>query len=368
MASSRQFVLLLVGIVILTNSCQNPPRYESALRRNEKTRLVVSTLIGKPEAFGQEDGAGSRVRLHNPASLLTDVDGSVIVSDLGNHSLRRVDNTGKVTTIANPSAEPGIRDGAFLYGQLRKPWGLTLALDRSIFVSDPDTHRIRRLLTNGRLDTFAGSGEAGFANGPLLIARFNAPHGLTFDGEGNLIIADTGNHCIRVLTPDRITNTVAGSPAPGFRDGLGHNALFHLPTAIATSPSSPNTVFVADTGNHAIRKVDENGLVTTIAGVGSPGHQDGPSDLSLFRSPQGIVVDRESTVFVADTQNHCIRRISADGIVTTVAGSPGVPGYADGTGSQARFRDPMGLVLTQEGILLVADKGNHVVRSIVPAE
>ncbi|AVR96651.1 NHL repeat-containing protein [Pseudoduganella armeniaca] len=214
-----------------------------------------------------------------------------------------------------------------------------------------------------RVTPLAGAGTAGFADGPGAAARFSDPFGVAVDARGTIYIADGGdNNRIRRLGADGTVATFAGG-TEGLRDGNGAAAAFHTPSALALDHLG--NLYVADTGNHAIRKIAPDGSVTTLAGNGQPGTADGKGATARFNGPVGVAVDDAGIVYVADTYNDRIRRIAPDGSVTTIAGGDR-PGDADGHGAAAGFDTPSGIAVTPAGILFVADTGNHAVRRIDP--
>ncbi len=214
-----------------------------------------------------------------------------------------------------------------------------------------------------RIQTLAGDGVTGDRDGAGAQARFDDPFGLARSGDGTLYVADAGqNNRIRLIRPDGRVATVAGS-SEGFADGVGLAARFHTPSGLALD--SAGNLYVADTGNHAIRKISPRGVVTTLAGTGQPGHRDGAGAQAQFDGPIGVAVDARGRVFVADTYNDRIRRIEPDGTVSTVAGS-GATGGLDGAGSAASFDSPTAVVIGARGELWVADPGNNAIRRIEP--
>lgn len=214
-----------------------------------------------------------------------------------------------------------------------------------------------------RLSTLAGDGVAGHTDGAALASRFSDPFGVVIDPSGNVLIADGGDsNRIRQVTPEGVVSTFAGGPE-GFLDGPGIAAAFNTPSALAIDRRG--NVYVADTGNHAIRKITPSGVVTTLAGNGQPGAIDGIGKAAQFNGPVGVAVDKAGNVFVADTYNDRIRRIAPDGTVTTIAGN-GAPGDADGAAHAAGFDTPSGIAVAPDGTLYVADTGNDAVRAITP--
>ncbi len=216
---------------------------------------------------------------------------------------------------------------------------------------------------NGQLQLAAGDGVRGARDGLATQARFDDPYGVAVDAHGNVFIADAGeNNRIRRIGQDGHVTTLAGA-AEGFADGVGNAARFHTPSGLAID--GMGNLYVADTGNHAIRKITAEGLVTTLAGDGVAGFRDGPASLARFNAPIGLVVDAAGNVYVADTYNDRIRRIGSDGTVSTVAGGER-PGYQDGPGATARFDTPTGLARDALGNLWVADLRNNAIRKVSP--
>lgn len=214
-----------------------------------------------------------------------------------------------------------------------------------------------------RLTTLAGAGIPGNADGPAAASRFSDPFGVVIDPVGNVLVADGGDsNRIRRITPEGVVSTFAGG-REGFTDGAGNIAAFDTPSALAIDRRG--NVYVADTGNHAIRKISPSGVVSTIAGTGKAGYLDGPAATAQFNGPVGVAVDKAGNVFVADTYNDRIRRIAPDGTVTTVAGN-GHPGDADGAAHTAAFDTPSGIAVAPNGTLYIADTGNDAVRAIAP--
>ena len=207
----------------------------------------------------------------------------------------------------------------------------------------------------------AGGGERGFAEGKGTAARFADSYGLVRDAAGNFYVSDAGdNNLIRKIAPDGTVSTLAGR-TEGFADGAGHSAAFNTPSGLAIDAAG--NLYVADTGNNAIRKIDPAGHVTTIAGDGQAGLRDGAAAQARFNGPLGLDVDQAGNVYVADTYNDAIRRISPDGQVTTIAGGHGT-GFADGTGPDAQFDTPCNVMLDGQGVLIVADTHNDAIRKI----
>jgi len=229
--------------------------------------------------------------------------------------------------------------------------------------SVPDTAGTTVATTTYAVSTFAGSTTAGYADGTGSAASFETPSGVAVDSNGNVYVADTDNQEIRKITPAGVVSTLAGSTTVGHADGTGSAASFQAPGGVAVD--SNGNVYVADTHNYAIRKITPAGVVSTLAG-GAPGKADGTGSAASFDLPTGVAVDSNGNVYVADSFNYAIRKITPTGVVSTLAGS-GAVGAADGTGRAASFYLPNGVAVDGSGNVYVADWGNNAIRKITPA-
>jgi sugar lactone lactonase YvrE len=265
----------------------------------------------------------------------------------------------QVTTLAGSGAT-GVVDGPAATAQFDYPVGL--AVDGAGVAYVVDGNRIRRVSPSGAVLSLAGGEEAGFVDGPAADARFSSPRGIAVDQAGTLYIADRDNHRIRTLSPQGLVATLAGSGTPGFADGPGKQAQFNEPHDVAVDAAG--TVYVLDTFNYRIRRISLAGVVSTLAGGGEVGPDqgdfaDGPAAVARFAFATGIAVDAAGTVYVADTYNARIRAVAPSGEVRTVAGT-GEDGGADGPADQAQFSDPAALAVDGMGQLYVVDKSNRL--------
>lgn len=268
-------------------------------------------------------------------------------------------NAQDVTTLAGSTQ--GFADGAGNTAQFFGPSGIAVDSDGNIYVGDDDNHRIRKITPEGVVSTFAGSGVPGFADGTGTEAQFYNPHGVAVDGAGNVYVADPDNNRIRKITPTGVVTTLAGSGVYGFADGSGSIAQFRDPLGVAVD--ADGNVFVADTYNNRIRKITPAGVVTTLAGS-TEGYADGTGTAAKFFRPFGLSIDSTGTVFVADTGNNLIRKITAAGEVTTLAGS--TQGFAEGAGTEAQFNNPCDVYIDAAGTVFVGDLWNNRIREITP--
>ncbi|MDB5101908.1 MAG: hypothetical protein JWM80_6329 [Cyanobacteria bacterium RYN_339] len=274
------------------------------------------------------------------------------------------------TTLIAGNGTPGNADGPGETARFNVPYDVASAPDGTLYVADSENNAIRKIATDGTVSTFAGDGSPGFADGQGNAAKLNAPSGVTVRADGSLVVADYGNHRIRLISPTGAVSTIAGTGAASFSDGPGASARFASPSDLTLDANGD--VIVADTLNNRIRKIamgDASHPVTTVAGSGTQGLADGPADQAQFSTPADVAVDAKGNIYVADTGNHAIRRINlvdAARGVTVVAGN-GSAGYLDAAGPSARFNTPFGIAFGPGGILYVADANNNSVRAIDPS-
>jgi uncharacterized repeat protein (TIGR02543 family) len=272
-----------------------------------------------------------------------------------------------INTMAGSGA-PGIADGFNSQAEFNNPTGIAVDGAGNVFVADSENGTIRKISPNQVVLTFAGSaGNFGSVNGSRTNARFFGPQGIAVDSAGALYVADSANATIRKITTAGEVSTLAGFAGTiNSFDGAGTNANFFQPQGIAVD--NGGNVYVTDSLNHTIRKISPAGVVSTLAGLaGNPGGSDGTNSKARFNRPAGIAVDSATNLFVTDSLNHTIRKITPEGVVSTIAGLAGVWGNVDGTNSAARFFQPQGIVMDNVGNLFVTDSGNQTVRKISPS-
>ena len=321
---------------------------------------VVTTLAGSLAQAGSVDSTGSAARFNYPVSVAFDGTGTMYVGDMSNETIRKVTSVGVVTTLAGNVGVSGTNDGIGGAALFYWPSGVAVDSGGNLYVADMYNHTIRKVTSEGVVMTLAGlGGVSGSANGTGSAARFYWPFAVALDNSGNLIVADAGNDTIRKVTTNGVVTTLAGfARVPGTNNGTGSTARFNQPSGVAVD--SAGNIFVGDYGNHAIRKVTSTGVVTTLAGRGGqPGEADGTGSAARFYLPNMVAVDSAGNVYVADTGNHTIRKVTSAGVVTTIGGAPGVAGGADGIGGAANFSSPYGVAVDSAGRVYVADSNNN---------
>ena len=271
------------------------------------------------------------------------------------------------STFAGAAGAPGSTDGTGSAARFTSPSGVAIDSAGNVYVADTFNNTIRKISPGAVVSTFAGmAGVTGSMDGTGAAAQFNAPIGVAVDSSDNVYVADSGNNTVRKITPGGVVTTLAGlAGSAGSMDGTGSGARFNGPRAVAVD--SAFNVYVADTFNHTIRKITPGGSVTTVAGLASnPGSTDGTGSAARFRDPKGIAVDTAGNIYVGDTFNDTIRKITPGGVVTTLAGVAGSVGSSDGSAAAARFSAPTALTVDTSGNLFVDDTNNETIRHVRP--
>jgi len=328
---------------------------------------VMTTLAGTAGVPGTADGNGTGASFFGPTGVAIDGSGNAYVADTNNHTIRKISPVGDVTTFAGTARSSGSADGTGAEARFQLPQGVATDSAGNVYVADTQNSTIRKITPAGVVTTLAGTAHSvGSADGSGPAASFSAPIGIGVDGAGNVYVADQDNQNIRKVTPAGVVTTLAGTaPEEGSADGTGPAARFFRPTGAAADAAG--NVYVADHYNNVIRRVSSAGVVTTLAGSAANGSADGAGAAARFFYPCGVAVDRAGNFVVSDTENLTIRKVTADGVVTTLAGTPGVKGSADGTGPAASFMHPMGAVVDSAGNVFVTEWISETIRKITPA-
>ena len=302
-------------------------------------RAHVSTLAGD----------GSPAGLSDPFGIAIGRDGAIYLADAGeNNAIRKLTNQGTLITLAGGN-------DAF-----NTPSGLAIDTDGNIYVADTSNNRIRKITTAGVVSTVAGTGIAGYLDGPANGAQFDGPIGVAVDASGNIYVADTYNDRIRKISSEGRVSTLAGAGRPGYADGDFTTALFDTPCAVVVSVDG--ILYVADTGNNQLRKITTTGKVTTL-----PVSFSTELNRSSLRSPAGLALTHDGFLYVTELDRGTIIQIAPDGKACVIAGNGS--GYADGLGDVARFNQPTGLAIDpRNGDLIVADAANYLVRRLSHSE
>jgi sugar lactone lactonase YvrE len=344
------FALLFITIV----SCsKNDDEFVKEIPK--PTTYTVSTFAGGES--GLLNGTTAMAQFKLPHNLIFDSNGNLFISDSENHQIRKITVDGIVSTLAGSTI--GFANGFKSLAKFNKPIGMAFDANGNLYVADSENNKIRKITSEGLVSTFAGSTVGYEDNNIGILAKFNKPEGITIDATGNFYVTDKSNFKIRKISPTGVVTTLAGSDS-GFLNATGINAKFSGPRGIILD--NTGNLLVADSGNHKIRKITPSGEVTTFAG-NSMGFQDGTLETTLFNFPTSLGKDLLGNIYVVDTLNHSIRKISSTGQVTTIAGS--ASGYQDGLGGDAKFSFPTDIKADNAGNLFIVDYGNNRIRKIV---
>jgi DNA-binding beta-propeller fold protein YncE len=352
---------LILPAALLIASCAKAPNSSGFNNSSIPPGGPTVTTLAGTGSPGALDGTKQMASFNGPTSIAIDQLGYFYVSDSENNAIRRISPQGVVNTIAG-NLTPGFSNKTDSIS-FSFPTGIAVnAGGNYIYVADAGNNAIR-LITDLQLgSTLAGNGSRGYVNASDTAARFYLPTSVAIDSTGNVYVVDDGNNVIRKISSKGAVTTLAGTGSRGNADGTGTAASFNQPTALCVD--AQGNVYVADTGNNEIRKITPQGAVTTLAGNGTAGLEDGKYTVSEFNKPQGIALDGKGNLFVGDTGNNVIRKISvATGSVVTFAGS-GQIGANDSSLALSTFNSPEGLVIDTFGRIIVCDTGNNLIRIV----
>jgi sugar lactone lactonase YvrE len=331
--------------------------FSSCHRKNNYP--MVTTLAGTG-TMGALNGRGTSASFSNLMGVAADDLGNLYVADSRNNMIRKISADGEVTTMAG-SGIAGSADGKADTASFFYPEGVAVDRKGNLYVADTHNSLIRMISPDGFVTTLAGQRIYHTIPGMDTVVRFDNPAGIAVDPSGYVYVADCGNDLIRKISPDGKVQIIAGNGKKGAKDSTGLNASFYLPGGIALD--SIGNIYVADTYNNKIRKISPAGIVTTLAGRTLAGKANGKRSAASFSHPAGLTVGPGGYIYVADVGNNRIRVISPDGMVTNFAGS-GIRGSTDGRDTIASFYRPYGVASDRSGNIYVADYLNNLVRKI----
>lgn len=367
MSMRRRLALLVLAVA--------PALLGSLVVASADTSGIITTVAGTgTAAYAGDGGAATAAALNAPSGVLRDPTGNLYIADRANDRLRRVDSSGTIATVPVTVVTAGNQCGQLTAASvtLTSPWGLARDSAGNLFVSSQSQSLVYRIDPSGNVMCWAGTGTAGYnGDNARLNTELNGPTGLAVDGSDNLYIADTLNDRVRKVTKFGVISTVAGGGLPSaVPQNLGDNgpatlAVLNRPQGAGTDSSG--NFYIADTGSNRIRKVDTNGVITTVAGSANSGYSGdgGPATRASMIAPRGVAFDAAGNMYIADTGNSVVRQVDGNGIITTVVGT-GVPGYSGdgGQATAAQLQYPVALSVDRGGALEIADTGNNVVRRV----
>jgi len=332
---------------------------------------IITTVAGNQRfAFSGDGGTALQASLTLPRSVAPDAAGGFYIADELAGRVRRVSPEGIITTVAGNGLIRSFSDGiAATQAYLNNPRGIWLAPDGRLYIADTENHYLRVVDTSGRISTLAGRGGGAFTGdgGPARNAYIANPADVVGDSAGNLYFSDSGTNRIRRIAPNGIINTIAGNGLPGYNGDGNPATRFSLQFPQEISLDRAGNLYIADRNNHRIRRLSPDSTISTVAGTGAEGYtgDGGPATLATLRFPWGVTVDSQNNLYIADRDNHVIRRVAANGIISTIMGN-GRSGFAgdNGPAASSQLSFPRRVVLAPDGVLLVVDAGNQRLRRI----
>ena len=349
-------------------------QYNNRIRRVDASGTITTIAGNGPGTFGGDGGPAHLAQLSNPWDVAVDGSGNLYIADLSNHRIRRVDASGTITTVAGAGrGSYGGDNGPAVQAQLARPRGVALDSNGNLFIADTANHRVRRVDASGTITTIAGTGEVGYSgDGGLAVeAQLNEPSGVAVDGSGNLYIADSYNNRIRRIDASGTITTIAGTGRDGYGGDGGPAIQAWLDSPSGVAVDNAGNLYIADRGNNSIRRVDAGGTIATVAGIGSVywdyGGDGGPAVEAPLADPNEVAVDSAGNLYIADRANSRIRRVDTAGIITTVAGN-GKRGHSGdgGPAVAARLRGPTGVAVDRTGNLFIVDQFESRIRRVDP--
>ncbi len=334
---------------------------------------VISTVAGiGTGGFRGDGGPATSAMLNYPQGVAVDTAGNLFIADTFNQRVRKVTPGGVISTVAGIGTKGFSGDGGpATSAQLFDSRGVAVDTAGNLFIADTFNQRVRKVTPGGVISTAAGNGTDGFSGdgGPATSAMLDSPSGVAVDTAGNLFIADTSNQRSRKVTPGGVISTVAGNGTDGFSGdgGPATSAMLDSPSGVAVD--TVGNLFIADTSNQRVRKVTPVGVISTVAGIGTKGFSGdgGPATSAQLFNPRGVAVDTAGNLFIADFYNQRVRKVTPVGVISTVAGI-GTNGFSGdgGPATSAQFFNPSGIAVDTAGNLFIADSNNHRVRKVTP--
>lgn len=333
---------------------------------------TIQTIAGDGYLNAVGDfGSATNAVLYQPSAVSLDTQGNLYIADTGTQRVRQVAPGGIITTVAGTGTAAASTDKiSSVTASLNFPMGVALDSNGNLIISDTQNQRVREV-TAGIIQTVAGTGVAGMGTVNQLASQtqLNNPRNTCLAATGTVYVADTGNHRVLSISKTSVITVAAGTGTAGY-GGDGQVAwLAQLNQPSACALDSAGDLFIADTGNHRIRKVSATGIISTVAGTGAAGSagDEGPANAALLNGPRGIAVDGSGELFIGDTGNNRVREVTADGVIHTIAGQSSAGFTGDGgPGTAAQLNGPAGLLVDGSSNVYVADMGNNRVRQLVP--
>ncbi|HEV8286163.1 MAG TPA: NHL repeat-containing protein [Chitinophagaceae bacterium] len=338
-------------LITLTNNAFK--KNDKRIKSQQIKKAIVATIAGDGTA-GFLDGSTLTAKFKSPLDVAVFADGIIYVADAFNSRIRKIED-GQVTTFAG-NGNANITNGNSTAARFKIPSRLALDVAGNLYTLDAADPRVRKITPEADVSILAGTNAFGFKDGKSATAQFGQSFGIVTDLQGNIYIADSQNDRIRKISIAGNVTTIAGTGKQGFVNGKAHAAQFHFATGIAIDKQG--NIFVSDVS--CIRKITPEGFVSTFAGSNQKGYADGRRGAGQFSQIEDMIIDEQGNIYVTD--EHRVRKITPQGVVSTIAGSHA--GYKDGHGTSAKFNGPQGLGIDKEGSIYVADFNNNRIRKI----
>ncbi|MBM4085909.1 MAG: hypothetical protein FJ272_14070 [Planctomycetes bacterium] len=333
---------------------------------------TIATVAGNGTAgYSGNGGLAARAQLNMPRDMALGEDGSLYIADTDNCCIRKVSPDGIISTVVGAPMRRGYSGdgGPAAHAQLNRPRDVEVGTDGGLCIADTDNHCVRKTTPDGVIQTLAGLGASGYSgdDGPATRAQLAWPQDVAVGTDGSLYIADVGNHRIRKVDSEGMICTVAGTGVCGYGGDGGPATRAQLARPRGVSVGTDGCLYIGDTENHRVRKVGPDGTISTIAGKGAQGY-NGDGDRATHAQlawPRGVVMDAAGCLFIADCGNSVIRKVTPDGLITTVAGT-GAEGYSGdgGPAARAQLADPHGIAVGADGSLYIGEPRNHCIRKV----
>jgi len=335
---------------------------------SDSENRTITSIVGA-DIYNGDNILASTASLYLPRNLSFDRNGNLYIAEQKAHRIRKIDTSGKITTVAGNGTSGYSGDGgAAISAQINNPRGVLVDDAGNIYISDISNSRIRKVDTNGIITTFAGTGESGYSGdgGAATSAKIASPYQLTIDKNENIYFADYSNNVVRKIDTNGIITTFAGTGESGYSGDGGAATSAKLEWPLGVALDSEGNLYIADYTNNRIRKVDTSGNITTVAGTGTSGYSGdgGLATSATLDDPAGLAIDQSGNIYFCDTNNDVVRKIWKSGIITTIAGT-GIRGYsAPSTGTSTTFYAPYGIVLDSLNNVYIADSWNYLIRKL----
>jgi trimeric autotransporter adhesin len=337
----------------------------TANAQGKKIKTIAGTGIG---AFSGDGSASTGAELHAPISVAVDPTGNVYICDRLNNRIRKIFTSGVIVTIAGNGGLGNSGDGSIGTSAEVRPYGMTLDNSNNVYIADAAYHRIRKVNASGIISTFGGTGVLGSTGdgGPVSAATFITPCGMTFDTAGNMYICDGMANVVRKVNKAGIISRFAGNDTAGFAGDMGLAIEARVDSPYSVAADRKGNVYISDMINNRIRKVDAMGIISTYAGTGTHGYagDGGMAVMAELNRPAGLATDTLGNLYFADADNDVIRKIDTDGVITTVVGN-GTPGFGGDLGSVdgCNLHTPFGVAIDKYGEIFIADANNQRIRA-----